>query len=119
MVVLGICEGESGVITGVWLTTQVFQDQVEFVVCLECIVETDNGRMLQRRERERHGLKDLPSKGSECVLVRKWNLVPCTFAALLLARATPSCVRCGRTTRWRRVAPKTTIRCKLACKNCW
>ena len=52
MVVLGICEGESGVITGVWLTTQVFQDQVEFVVCLECIVETDNGRMLQKRERE-------------------------------------------------------------------
>ena len=46
-----------------------------------------------RRERERHGVKDLLSKGSECVLVRKLNLVPCTIAALLLAGAPPSCVR--------------------------
>ena len=37
-------EGES---EGGWLTTQVLEDQVEFVVGLECIVETYNGRVLR------------------------------------------------------------------------
>ena len=46
-----------------WLTTQVLQDQVELVVGLECIVQANYGRMLQRerereRERERGGERE-------------------------------------------------------------
>ena len=48
-----MCEGERGRLVGAWLTTQVLQYQVELVVRLECIVQTDYGGMLDMGERER------------------------------------------------------------------
>ena len=47
-----MCEGERGRLVGAWLTTQVLQYQVELVVRLECIVQTDYGGMLDMGERE-------------------------------------------------------------------